>query len=936
MKRKLQFLTKTLLVAAGLLAGASSAWADEVELYKQNYQSATDATSWATIDGTNLPLSLQTDNGNKFIRVGDASNGRYAYTDFFANNTAAASTFYSSYTTYTLTFDAILTGASRQPSELVVMANGHSNPAAAGKRYLMVNSGNYNEGTNKYLLFLQNTDVTDNGSTDNATIQKFYINKTSKTVTLPTDAWCTFTLEVTSTKVDYTITNKSTSAVLQSGSYDIPDGQSYLAQGIFTFLHKSGTSSSGSGGRKGRLDIDNILITTVTDNEIVSAPVIGTPSYAGDNRTVTITGGTSSKGNSVNTYYTTNGDTPTSSSTPYTGAITITENCTLKAITISSTDVESTVASSEITVGKLTLNAPTFTKTNYAAGKYTISIASNQTTLDYVPASTTIKYRVGTTGEFATYSTPVEVNAGKVLYAYVEADNYTTSNTTSIGTVSLPEMTRAFGQNYVSVVDEDLAMTVAEGTVVSNSVTTADANYFIPSNDGTNALTNSNISFYFNYNSGDTSQNKYWTLKTTGMYSAFGRGSADVKISNLTAGQIVKVDCSSINSVSGMTKLDAYCSGTTNYYVATGTSASVTLGRYVTLYSIDVYDLDYETIGAIDMSTEANAANSQDYTMRDGDVMKFTFTNHGTTFSNNWRISVKEGETWKANVGADSYDYTAGAATKTSYKMSTDGGSSKIDLNWDRYAEDMADAEVEATLTYSDGTLSMVTTSTGTANGYIYYVDQDVTSLTSNLTINISVNHSWIENLVAKEDVTVSAAGYATYVSANNLDFTSTSIKAYEAKVNAGKVVLTPINKVQAGTGVVLYKEGGATESIPVCTDYDTADDNELVAGTGAAVETTDGSYTNYILNNVSGIGFYKANGQTVASNRAYLHTLTANISGGAPLYMFFNDSETTGINAVKGAEFKVNGEYYDLQGRRVAQPTKGLYIVNGRKVVIK
>ena len=198
-------------------------------------------------------------------------------------------------------------------------------------------------------------------------------------------------------------------------------------------------------------------------------------------------------------------------------------------------------------------------------------------------------------------------------------------------------------------------------------------------------------------------------------------------------------------------------------------------------------------------------------------------------------------------------------------------------------------------------------------------------------------DYIYIMKLPASESVTVTAAGYATYVSAYNLDFTSTSIKAYEAKVSAGKVVLTPINKVQAGTGVVLYKEGGATEDIPVCADYDAASNNELVAGTGAAVATTDGSYTNYILNNVSGsIGFYKANAQTVASNRAYLHTLTANISGGAPLYMFFNDSETTGINAVKGAEFKVNGEYYNLAGQRVAQPTKGLYIVNGRKVVIK
>jgi hypothetical protein len=43
---------------------------------------------------------------------------------------------------------------------------------------------------------------------------------------------------------------------------------------------------------------------------------------------------------------------------------------------------------------------------------------------------------------------------------------------------------------------------------------------------------------------------------------------------------------------------------------------------------------------------------------------------------------------------------------------------------------------------------------------------------------------------------------------------------------------------------------------------------------------------------------------------------------------------EATGIEAVKTT--KANGEYYNLAGQRVAQPTKGLYIVNGKKVVIK
>lgn len=50
-----------------------------------------------------------------------------------------------------------------------------------------------------------------------------------------------------------------------------------------------------------------------------------------------------------------------------------------------------------------------------------------------------------------------------------------------------------------------------------------------------------------------------------------------------------------------------------------------------------------------------------------------------------------------------------------------------------------------------------------------------------------------------------------------------------------------------------------------------------------------------------------------------------------------FDDSETTGIEAVNGAGFKATGsEAYDLQGRRVSNPIRGLYIINGKKAVIK
>ena len=48
------------------------------------------------------------------------------------------------------------------------------------------------------------------------------------------------------------------------------------------------------------------------------------------------------------------------------------------------------------------------------------------------------------------------------------------------------------------------------------------------------------------------------------------------------------------------------------------------------------------------------------------------------------------------------------------------------------------------------------------------------------------------------------------------------------------------------------------------------------------------------------------------------------------------DEPSTTGISATLMNNETMNNEYFDLQGRRVSQPTKGLYIVNGRKVLIK
>ena len=179
--------------------------------------------------------------------------------------------------------------------------------------------------------------------------------------------------------------------------------------------------------------------------------------------------------------------------------------------------------------------------------------------------------------------------------------------------------------------------------------------------------------------------------------------------------------------------------------------------------------------------------------------------------------------------------------------------------------------------------------------------------------------------------VTISGAGFATYASNVDLDFTGiTGLKVYKATVSGTTISFDKITTVPAGEGVLLQGDEGTYE-VPVIsgvTPWDD-DDNAFVRGTGAAVATGDGPY-NYILNKVNGVvGFYKANLQTVAKNRAYLQSTTA----AARISLNF-DEETTGVSEVGKSD--ANNKVLDLQGRHIAQPTKGLYIMNGRKVLVK
>ena len=192
--------------------------------------------------------------------------------------------------------------------------------------------------------------------------------------------------------------------------------------------------------------------------------------------------------------------------------------------------------------------------------------------------------------------------------------------------------------------------------------------------------------------------------------------------------------------------------------------------------------------------------------------------------------------------------------------------------------------------------------------------------------------------LVQIVPVSITAAEWASFSSNKALDFTDTGVKAYIAKYkDASAVTLTEVEKVPANTGIIVNGTA-ATHDIPVLSGA--ADDvtgNLLKPWLTAGTPTDDTYYTL-----AAGPTFKQSTGGTLAAGKAYLVLP----SGGAPELNILFDGLVTGVNDVRtktADEFATphsalqrRGDFFDLQGRKVANPKKGLYIVNGKKVAIK
>ena len=205
---------------------------------------------------------------------------------------------------------------------------------------------------------------------------------------------------------------------------------------------------------------------------------------------------------------------------------------------------------------------------------------------------------------------------------------------------------------------------------------------------------------------------------------------------------------------------------------------------------------------------------------------------------------------------------------------------------------------------------------------------------------NADAGNYWQFIKVTAVPLTIAANDYTTLCLPFNVKLPEGStVKAYYASAAAGSVLkLTEITGgiIPANQGVILQNTGAAEAAInlAITTEEGTSFENELV-GVTAKREGYD-ALSNYVLAEKNDItGFYKAKFTAIAANKAYLPV--ANVQGVQGVMMAFSfGDEVTGIDNVNAAAPAAK-KYYDLQGRRVLYPAKGIFVTeDGQKVLFK
>lgn len=180
------------------------------------------------------------------------------------------------------------------------------------------------------------------------------------------------------------------------------------------------------------------------------------------------------------------------------------------------------------------------------------------------------------------------------------------------------------------------------------------------------------------------------------------------------------------------------------------------------------------------------------------------------------------------------------------------------------------------------------------------------------------------QNINGVSHIATFSAPFATIIPAG--------VKAYYVSAKGTEATMTAIDAqaIPANQGVILTSEtGDAATMVPAASETAaTITGNQLGHSAGAAKSLTAGE--GYILGNgTEGTAFYPYKTGSLPINKAYL------LGNGQNAVVMNFGNAVTGINTI-AAPASAKAPIFDLSGRRVVKATKGLYIQNGKKVIVK
>lgn len=245
-----------------------------------------------------------------------------------------------------------------------------------------------------------------------------------------------------------------------------------------------------------------------------------------------------------------------------------------------------------------------------------------------------------------------------------------------------------------------------------------------------------------------------------------------------------------------------------------------------------------------------------------------------------------------------------------------------------------SDANAQATIEIAaDGQATIVFQGTNSHNDLRFNNDNSNNLLFSCYTSDKTYPHAYIYMETELDEipleVTITDAEWATYVAEDDVTFPEGVTAYVPTTISTTSVGLTQVSQAMKGEAVIVNGDAD---------NYQLAYAEEAISekNAGNKFEISDGTVsdgTQYVLSNKNQgiVGFYKVkSGVTIPTGKPYLV-----IENAAKDFVPFGGGEATGIETIDNEQWTI-GDAYDLQGRKVQKLSKGIFIQNGRKIVVK